>query len=59
MADQQPVVHIAENSREYIALVLMNRIFEAEQKQTTRLSREEILRTYAQCLTVVATARFP
>jgi len=38
-----------ENTPEYIAYRLMEKIFQSEQRQYDQLTREEILATYIQC----------
>jgi hypothetical protein len=48
MADQ-PVVHIGENSPEYIAFRLMDRVLSREM-ESRQQTREIILDTYAECL---------
>ncbi|HXS50846.1 MAG TPA: hypothetical protein VN713_12085 [Sphingomicrobium sp.] len=55
MADS--VVHIGENSPEQVAYKLLNNIAQAEKKTLVgadaNVTREWILRTYAQCLRTV------
>lgn len=52
------VVHIGENSPEFVALTLMRHIADAEKRETYGhgdhpITREWILKTYEQCLSVV------
>lgn len=47
MADA-PVVHIGENSPEYVAYKLMNDILRLEKHQT--ISRKLLLDTYSECI---------
>lgn len=54
MADT--VVHIGENSPEYVAYQLMQLIFQAEEKHGGRgggLDRRTVIDTYAECLSAV------
>ena len=51
MANDAPIVHIGENSPEYVALLLMNLINGAE-KHPQR-TRKDILDLYAECLLAV------
>lgn len=51
MADQVTVQ--GENTPEYIAWRLMEKIFSAENKGRDNLNREEILSTYAECVKTV------
>jgi hypothetical protein len=50
MADA-PVVHIGENSPEYVAFMLMDRVNAAEKHPTQ--TRRQILDLYAECLLAV------
>ena len=50
-----PVVHIGENSPEYVAYLLMLKILHAEGE---RITREAYLSTYAQCVAVVRSGVF-
>ena len=51
MADQVTVQ--GENTPEYVAYRLMEKIFNAENKSLDNLSREEILSTYKECIRTV------
>ena len=58
MADSAPVVHIGENSPEYVAFKLMLLIGDVEARETYGhgehpMDREWILKTYDQCRDVV------
>jgi hypothetical protein len=50
MADK-PVVHIGENSPEYVAYQLMREVFQLEAPQ--KVDRKMYLDTYAECLLAV------
>ena len=57
MADTNTTVHIGENSPEYVAFKLMERIASNEQKGLysthSEADRQWILSTYAECLQTV------
>jgi len=56
---EPPVVHIGQNSPEYIAYCMMNDILRTiERKDFSAITREEYLRTYAECLSVVRSAKY-
>ena len=57
MADDQ--LHIGENSPEYVAYRLMDRILNAEGKYGSDQTREDILSTYATCLKTVRAGNVP
>jgi hypothetical protein len=52
MADK-PVVHIGENSPEWVAYKLMHDILITERKTPANTIRKDILDTYAECLQAV------
>ena len=52
MADK-PVVHIGENSPEWVAYKLMHDILMTEEKTPANATRKDILDTYAECLQAV------
>jgi hypothetical protein len=54
MADK-PVVHIGENSPEYVAYQLMRDLFQLEAPQ--KVDRKKYLDTYAECLLAVREPR--
>lgn len=56
MADQ--ITTQGENTPEYIAYRLMEKIFSAEGKRQDVLDRKEILSTYAECVYVVRTGSY-
>jgi hypothetical protein len=47
-----------ENTPEFIAYRLMDRIFSSEGKGTSSLTRKEILTTYAQCVATVRSGTY-
>jgi len=61
MADA-PIVHIGENSPEYVAFRLMNLIGVHEKKMggmNSSADRDWIIRTYCMCLTAVNQPGYP
>jgi hypothetical protein len=52
MADKT-IVHMGENSPEFVAYRLMEKIDSAEENYSKKRGRDDILKLYAACLTAV------
>ena len=56
---ENAVVHIGENSPEYVAFRLMDRVFMAEDSKPRHVTKGHILDTYSECLQAVKGYRLP